>query len=69
MLEVADLNLKMPDLRSGEIRLTLTPVLYCYKRNSSTTLPTQEASVMYVACTLLSHTTLQVCTWFVSASL
>jgi len=26
MLEVADLNLKVPDLRSGEIRLTLTPV-------------------------------------------
>jgi len=25
MLEVADLNLKVPDLRSGEIRLALTP--------------------------------------------
>jgi len=25
MLEVADLNLMVPDLRSGEIRLTLTP--------------------------------------------
>jgi len=24
MLEAADLNLKVPDLRSGEIRLTLT---------------------------------------------
>jgi len=25
MLEVADLNVKMPDLRYGEIRLTLIP--------------------------------------------
>jgi len=28
MLEVADLNLKVSDLRSGEIRLTLTPGLW-----------------------------------------
>jgi len=27
MLEVADLKLKVPDLRSAEIRLTITPAL------------------------------------------
>jgi len=27
MLEVADLNLNVPDLRSAEIRLTLTPAI------------------------------------------
>jgi len=34
VIRVADLNIKVPDLRSGEIRLTLTPDPVNLQRNS-----------------------------------